>query len=232
MPEQALIIEDDKDIAALITSSLRDLGYEVSHAADGLTGLDLATRNHFSLIILDLMLPGMHGKDVCRRIRKVDEEVVIVVVSMLSSEIDTVLLLELGADDYMTKPFRENEFKARIRTILRRSQRAKTEDLPQVMVSQDLEINFEKRTVTRCGKLIELTAREFDILSVMASAPGRPFTRDELIAEIYGQEVHGYDHSVTAHINRLRQKIEPQPDEPIYILTVRGFGYRFAEPKS
>lgn len=231
MVKKALVIEDDDDVALLLRAPLEELGYEVMRAADGNTGLEMALSGAYVLIILDLMLPGLHGMDVCREIRRKNEEVPIIVVSMASSEVDTVLLLELGADDYLTKPFREGELKARIRTILRRSARAKATDLPSVLIYDELEIDFTKRIVTLKGLPVELTPREFDLLAALASRPGYPFSRDQLNEAVYGQEVSGYDHSVTAHINRLRHKIEPDPDSPKYILTVRGVGYRFAEKK-
>lgn len=231
MAGKALVIEDDDDVALLIAAPLEDLNYKVMRASDGKTGLEMALSGDYALIILDLMLPELHGMDVCRGIRQEDEDVPIIVVSMASSEVDTVLLLELGADDYLTKPFREGELKARIRTILRRSSRTKSKDTPTTHTHDEFEINFEKRVVTMKGSPVELTPREFDLVAALASRPGFPFSRDDLNEAVYGQEVSGYDHSVTAHINRLRHKIEPDPDSPKYILTVRGVGYRFADKK-
>ncbi|MCB0324084.1 MAG: response regulator transcription factor, partial [Bdellovibrionales bacterium] len=183
-------------------------------------------------IILDIMLPKLGGLEVCRRIRKNNEAVPIVVISCLSDELDKVLLLELGADDYITKPFRLAEVKARIKAVLRRSVRGVPEEpakAPRLHYGE-LEIDFERRWVKKQGVEISLTAREFDILALLAASPGRVFSREDIVEEIYGSSVSGYEASVPNHINRIRKKLGDNLDTPEYIRTVRSIGYAFIEP--
>lgn len=228
MSKKALIIEDNDELIEVLSEPLRQLNFTIiDRAADGLNGVSMATEDDYTLIILDILLPELDGIEVCKRIREKNQNVPILVLSALADEVNVALLLELGADDYIVKPFRELEFKARIKTILRR--RSLQDGEQEIIVFGDLKIDLVRRKVERGGEAIDLTAREFALLALLASNPGKPFTRDDLNRELYGHPVSGYEHSVTSHVNRIRTKLEPEAGEPKYILTVRGVGYCFAE---
>ncbi len=232
MSRSILIIEDDKDIAQLVELHLRDAGYEVSLAYDGSTGLRQALSKHYDLIILDLMLPGVDGLEICRSVRAASAYTLILMLTAKSAELDRVLGLEIGADDYMTKPFSIRELLSRVKALFRRLEALKSKppwESRQVVRTDDLEINVEKRNVTRNGKSISLTAKEFDLLLQFARNPGRVYTRTELLNLVWGYGYEGYEHTVNSHISRLRAKIEENPARPRYILSVRGVGYRFAD---
>ena len=232
MPKRILIIEDNADLARLLALNLRDLSYEVEIAGDGSGGLAKAERTAYDLIILDLMLPGLDGLEVCRRIREKTPYVPILMLTSRSSETDRVVGLEMGADDYVTKPFSIVELLARIKALFRRVERLRQDRAPAVsdrIESGDLVIDPERRTVTLRGNPITLTAKEFDLLLYFAASPGRVFTRSQLLDAVWGYGHDGYEHTVNSHINRLRAKIEENPARPHYILTVWGVGYKFAE---
>ncbi|RMH81649.1 MAG: DNA-binding response regulator [Calditrichaeota bacterium] len=236
MEMKVLLVEDDLDIADLIKLHLRDAGYIPDHAADGETGLEKALNNDYALVILDLMLPKMDGLEVCKRIREKKKTLPILMLTSKSEEFDKVLGLELGADDYLTKPFSLRELMARIKAIIRRMDAVKEEvstgeGEKKEYAYGDLVINLEKRKVWVGKKEVELTAKEFDLLALFAAHPGRAYTRQELLDIVWGYQFEGYDHTVNSHINRLRSKIEKDPSQPRYIQTVWGVGYRFVEPE-
>jgi len=232
MEKKVLIIEDDPEIANLVEIHLRDMGLTSDHENNGVDGLNKALKNEYALVILDLMLPRLDGFEVCKRIREEKKSLPVLMLTSKSEELDKVLGLELGADDYLTKPFSLRELMARVKAILRRVDAVKQEvsgDEPREVVFGDLIINMEKRKVTLAGGMIELTAKEFDLLALFTSHPGRAYSRQELLDIVWGYQFDGYDHTVNSHINRLRSKIEENPSDPKYIKTVWGVGYRFVE---
>jgi len=233
MRRRILVIEDDKDIAHLVNLHLRDVGHEVAVSHDGIAGLDLALSKQFDLIILDLLLPGIDGIEVCRRVRAASASIPILMLTSRSSELDRVLGLEIGADDYLTKPFNIRELLARVKALFRREEAIRLESSPStqnVVTAGDLVIDVEKRKVIHNGESVSLTAKEFDLLLQFAKHPGRVYTRMELLSLVWGYGYEGYEHTVNSHINRLRAKIEVNPAQPRYILSVRGVGYKFSEP--
>ncbi len=229
-----LVIEDDPDIADLLGIHLSDLGYALDRAVDGKTGLDKALHGDYALVILDLMLPELDGLEVCKRIRSQDRYLPILMLTAKAEELDKVLGLELGADDYLTKPFSIRELIARVKALFRRieiDQENLQRDAMQPLRYGDLTVEPEKRKVTLRDQTIELTAKEFDLLMLFAQHPGRAYSRQELLDLVWGYQYAGYSHTVNTHINRLRNKIEDDPSAPRYIKTVWGMGYRFAEPE-
>lgn len=232
MPRRILIVEDDKDIAHLVELHLKDAGYEVSVAHHGKAGLDQALSKPYNLIILDLMLPGVDGLEICRRVRAASVYTPVVVLTSRASELDRVLGLEIGADDYLTKPFSLPELLARVKALFRRVEALKSEvsqKWQRLIQAGDVIIEVEKRNVTLEGNPIPLTAKEFDLLLHFANHPGRVYTRMELLKQVWGYGYEGYEHTVNSHINRLRAKIEKDPAKPRYILTVWGIGYKFSD---
>jgi DNA-binding response OmpR family regulator len=229
-----LIVEDDPKIVELLSLHLKDVGLSVEAVSSGHRGLKRALETEHRLIILDLMLPGLDGLEVCKKIRAGQKHTPILILTARAEELDKVLGLELGADDYMTKPFSIRELLARVKAILRRSDEFVEEGRGQAKDLQrygDLEINLSKRTVSIGGEAIELTTKEFDLLVLFASNPGRAFNRQQLLDAVWGYQFEGYHHTVNSHINRLRSKIERDPSDPFYIKTVWGYGYRFVEPE-
>lgn len=229
-----LIVEDDPDLAKLLQIHLSDLGYQIEIAGDGRLGLQRALEGDFSLIILDIMIPFIDGFEVCKRIRAENRSLPILMLTSKAEELDKVLGLELGADDYMTKPFSVRELLARVKAIFRRIEVVKTEkqgDDLKLLEYGDLVVNLEKRKVLLREQMLELTAKEFDLLVLFAENPGRAYSRQELLDLVWGYQYSGYSHTVNSHINRLRNKIEIDPAAPRYIKTVWGHGYRFAEPE-
>jgi DNA-binding response OmpR family regulator len=227
-----LVIEDDRDLAELVRIHFEDMGVAVDVAHHGRDGRDLALEGRHDLIVLDLSLPGLDGLDVCRELRAKKADTPILMLTARSSESDRVLGLELGADDYLTKPFSIRELVARARAIWRRLERfeAPKGASGDTVVVADIAIEPDKRKVTVRGEAIELTPREFDLLLHFARHPGRVYTRAELLDRVWGYQHGGYEHTVNSHINRLRAKIEADPEQPRHILTVWGVGYKFAEP--
>ncbi len=229
-----LIVEDDPDLAKLLQIHLSDLGYEIEVAINGKIGLMRALEGDFSLVILDIMIPVLDGFEVCKRIRAENRSLPILMLTSKAEELDKVLGLELGADDYMTKPFSVRELLARVKAIFRRIEVVKTEkrmDDRKLLEYGDLEVNLEKRKVLLRKQVLELTAKEFDLLVLFAENPGRAYSRQELLDLVWGYQYSGYSHTVNSHINRLPNKIEIDPAAPRYIKTVWGHGYRFAEPE-
>ncbi|RMD61568.1 MAG: DNA-binding response regulator [Alphaproteobacteria bacterium] len=229
MAHDILIIEDSADIAELVSLHLEDLGCRVRVAGDGARGLALARSGRYDLIILDLMLPGVEGLDICRHIRREADYTPILMLTAKSAEIDRVLGLEMGADDYLTKPFSIHELLARVKAILRRAEAFARNGArgARRLVAGDMVIDVDKRSVAVAGRTIDLTAKEFDLLVQFAAHPGRVYTRQQLLDLVWGQSHVGYEHTVNSHINRLRGKIEHDPAAPRYVLTVWGVGYKF-----
>ncbi len=228
--KKVLVIEDDKSISDLLEIHLKDLNCEVVTIMDGSEGLKTATSDQFDLIVLDLMLPKVNGLDICKEVRKKDIYTPILMLTSKSEEMDKVLGLEVGADDYLTKPFSIREFIARVKAILRRVEAIQKEIGSDSDISvSDLSIEASKRKVTLKGERIELTPKEFDLLHLLASHPGKTYTREQLLNILWGYQYNGYEHTVNSHINRLRSKIEPDISTPKYILTSWGVGYRFNE---
>ena len=232
-PDTVLIIEDDKDIADVVAMNLRDLGLQTDRAVDGRAGLQKALEAEYSLVILDLMLPKMDGLTVCTRIREKNPFTPILMLTAKSEELDRVLGLEIGADEYVTKPFSVRELVARVKALLRRVQAdreavAGRGDKRRIEVG-DLVMDFDKRKVTLAERTVDLTVKEFDLLALFARNPGRTYSRTDLLNLVWGYQFEGYEHTVNSHINRLRSKIERDPGRPRYLRTVWGVGYRFAE---
>jgi DNA-binding response OmpR family regulator len=231
MAHKLLIVEDNTDIAKLIQLNVADINCEADIAEDGHRALQMFEENNYELIILDLMLPGIDGLEVCRQLRSTAAYVPILMLTSKSSELDRVVGLELGADDYITKPFSILELLARIKSQFRRIEAVKltNSDKPLHIQAGDLFIDINKRKVLNKGKEISLTAKEFDLLLHFSKNPGRVFSRMQLLEQVWGYQYEGYEHTVNSHINRLRRKIEADLDNPRYIQTVWGVGYRFSE---
>lgn len=230
MDQKILIIEDDNDMAALLERHLVEANFIVQRASDGLAGLQEALAAEFDLIVVDLQLPKLTGFDVCKELRNKKPTLPIIILTSRSDEVDKVLGLEMGADDYITKPFGARELTARIRSVLRRSQVAPGAKLqPEVLQFGELVIDGAKRVVTRAGEPVVLTSTEFDLLLFLANHPGRPFTRDQLMEQVWGYQSSMFEATVTTHLSRLRSKIEADPANPLLIQTVRGVGYKFAD---
>ena len=225
----ALIIEDDSDIAGLVEINLKDLGFDTFRAADGVAGLTLAKEINPSLIILDLMLPRMDGLTVCQEVRKHDPRIPILMLTAKVDEIDRIIGLEMGADDYITKPFSVRELMARVKAVFRRISVDKEQEQTEHLDYGDLVIDTTRRWVTLGQERVELTAIEYDLLLLLAAHPGRAYSRQELLDKVWGYQYEGYSHTVNTHINRLRAKIESDPGAPRYLKTVWGVGYRFAD---
>jgi two-component system, OmpR family, alkaline phosphatase synthesis response regulator PhoP len=227
--EKILIVEDDANIAELVALHLTDAGCKITIEKDGLAGHDRALRETFDLIILDINLPKMTGLDICKAVRKHRKYVPIMMMTAKSEENDIVTGLEVGADDYIAKPFSVKELVARVKAVLRRTQAMNT-DLARsgkVLQYEGLTIDTENRTVILRGERADLTPKEYDLLYALAKKPGRSFSRQQLLDAVWGYEFEGLEHTVNSHINRLRIKIELDIQNPTYILTTWGVGYRF-----
>jgi DNA-binding response OmpR family regulator len=232
MTRKILVVEDNQDLARLLELHLGDLTYAVDLAFDGDAAWAQIKSNNYDLIILDLMLPGIDGLEICRRIRSEPSYTPILMLTSKSAELDRVLGLEMGADDYVTKPFSIRELMARVKAIFRRIDGLKSDQASgkrTAIRAGDMQIDPEKRAVRLKNKTIDLTAKEFDLLLHFAQNPGKVFTRSRLLDEVWGYGHDGYEHTVNSHINRLRAKIEKNPAQPVYIITVWGVGYKFAE---
>ncbi|CAI8925734.1 response regulator transcription factor [Pseudomonas sp. Irchel 3H3] len=229
-PKRVLVVEDDSHIADLICLHLRDEHFEVVHSADGNQGLHLLEQGNWDALVLDLMLPGVDGLEICRRARAMARYTPIIITSARSSEMHRILGLELGADDYLAKPFSMLELVARVKALLRRvDAMARNLKMDAGSLSSDgLFIDPITREVTLHGKRLDLTPREFDLLYFFARQPGKVFSRMDLLNAVWGYSHEGYEHTVNTHINRLRAKIEADPAQPVRILTVWGRGYKFA----
>ncbi len=232
MSRKILVVEDNKDLARLLELHLRDLSYEVDLAFDGDAGWSQITSQTYDLIILDIMLPGIDGLEICRRLRSRSSYTPILMLTSKSTELDRVLGLEIGADDYVTKPFSIRELMARVKAIFRRVDELQSDsrqDRQSLIRTAGLVIDAQRRSVSLNDRAVDLTAKEFDLLLHFARHAGKVFTRAQLLDEVWGYGHEGYEHTVNSHINRLRSKIEENPAQPRYILTVWGVGYKFAE---
>jgi DNA-binding response OmpR family regulator len=225
-----LLVEDDQQITTLLNLHLNSPPHSLTSCGRGQDALKKIENNAFDLIILDIMLPDISGLSICRKLRDQNNQTPIIVLTSRSDETDKVLALEMGADNYITKPFGVLELIARIKALLRRTSPAETDKIEIPVIEYKLlHIDKVKRKVLFNGERLDLTLKEFDLLFLLASNPGKPFSRNELLEIVWGFAFQGYEHTVTAHINRLRIKIEPDPNTPIYILTSWGIGYRFTE---
>jgi len=233
MHERILIVEDQEDINALIALNLEVLNYQVSCALNGTDGLQQAQDGEFDLIILDVMLPGIDGLQICKILRANNIFTPILMLTARKSEADRVVGLEVGADDYLTKPFSVLELQARVKALLRRmefnKQQQTEEGSADDITVKQLQIHKTKRVVSLAGQPINLTAKEFDLLLYLVSFPGQVFSREQLLNAVWGYRHSGYEHTVNSHINRLRAKIEQDPANPQFVLTVWGVGYKFSE---
>jgi DNA-binding response OmpR family regulator len=225
--ETILVVDDEPKIVKTVRAYLEGAGYRVVTAGDGQMALTVSRHEKPALVILDLGLPGLDGLDVARALRR-ESAVPIIMLTARVDETDKLVGLELGADDYVTKPFSPRELVARVRAVLRRTGGEREQALPAI-VSGDVIIDQERRQVTVGGRPVELTPTEFDLLAVLARHPGRVFTRMELLDRVQGYAFDGYERTVDAHVKNLRQKIEPDPKKPRYLITVYGVGYRFSE---
>lgn len=226
-----LVIEDDPDIAELLALHLRDHYEHVQICDNGLLGLELVRNESWDLVLLDIRLPGMDGLEVCRQIRANENYVPIIMLTSKTSELDHVLGLEMGADDYVFKPFGVVALMSRVKAMLRRDSILKSRAEPPTdrLGYGDLQVQLSKRKVSIGDKSIQLTAKEFDLLCHFMKHPGEVFSRAELLDKIWGYGHEGYEHTVNSHINRLRLKIEENPASPNYIMTVWGVGYKLGE---
>jgi DNA-binding response OmpR family regulator len=223
--DHVLIVDDEEIVRDVLTRYFEKEGFRVDVAADGEAALDLAARSRPDIVILDLMLPKLDGLEVFRRIREAGDLPIVMLIAK-SEEVDRLVGLELGADDYVTKPSSPREVVARSRAVLRRGERSAAIDGAVLSVGR-LEIDRDRREVKRDGDVVPLTRKEFDLLDVLASHPGRTFTRIDLLDRIWDSAWAGDSSTVTVHVRRLRTKVEDEPSEPRHILTVRGVGYRF-----
>ncbi|WP_284617211.1 response regulator transcription factor [Aquabacterium humicola] len=234
--KRILVIEDNDEIGELVQMHLATLGCRVKRVADGVTGLHEAQHGGHDLVVLDLMLPGLDGLEICRRLRGAQCRVAILMLSAKSAELERVLGLELGADDYLGKPFSVLELLARAKALLRRvatpaAPAAAAAPAARAIEVGPLRIDVDRRDVRIDGQRIDLTAKEFDLLTCFARSPGRVMTRMQLLQQVWGYSHSGYEHTVNTHINRLRAKIERDPNRPEIIETVWGVGYRCHDPR-
>ena len=236
-PKRILVAEDQTDIRDLLVLNLRAAGYAVSETRDGLSALALQTEAPCDVLVLDLMMPGLDGLDLCKTLRARGDTTPILMLTAKSTELDRVLGLELGADDYLTKPFSLAELMARVKVLLRRAEQlraalaaqAAPSDTGAALINGELEIQPIKRQAKVRGRALDFTALEFDLLMHFAQHPGHVYSRSQLLSAVWGYSHDGYEHTVTTHINRLRAKLEDDPLKPEFILTVRGAGYKMRE---
>lgn len=231
--KRILLIEDDKELTELLRFCLHDEGYEVESEYAGDIGFRRAIEERFDLLILDISLPGKNGFDICREIRRQELCLPIMMLTARSEEVDRILGLEFGADDFISKPFSVRELTARIKALFRRIRLSAKilmqEDAVNLIDRGRLKIDCRKRKVFIGNQVVNLTPTEYRLLKTLASHPGRNYTKEKLLQIVWGHEFHGFKHTVSSHINRLRSKIEKDPHEPNYILTSWGMGYNFNE---
>ncbi|MEN9348680.1 MAG: hypothetical protein RLZZ77_2191 [Bacteroidota bacterium] len=233
MSKKVIVVEDDLPIAELLQLHISDLGLQTVHFADGQKALEYLTVHPFDLLILDVNLPGRNGFEICHELRSLDIQSPILMLTAKTDESDKVNGLELGADDYLTKPFGMREFIARIKALLRRGEALSGKaDKRALLQFKDLVIDRNKLEVTLRNKRIDLTPKEFELLCKLASQPGVSFDRKQLLQMVWGSEFEGFEHTVNSHINRLRAKIEDDANSPVYVLTTWGVGYRFNDQLS
>jgi DNA-binding response OmpR family regulator len=227
MGARVLVVDDDSTVAEVVVAYLRDADFEVHHAADGKTALELFDATPPDLVVLDLMLPGIDGLEVCRRMRAV-RETPIIMLTALGAESDRVVGLERGADDYVTKPFSPRELVLRVQSVLRRSSSGSAADVPAgtKLTDGDLTVDLPARRVTKAGQELGLTGREYDLLVFFLRNSGIAFSREQLLEQVWGW-TFGDQSTVTVHVRRLREKVEPDPGHPSRLLTVWGVGYRW-----
>lgn len=227
---KVIIIEDEQDIAELIQIHLEGMDCSTLHFRDGLVGYKYALEHSFDALILDVNLPSMSGNEICKQLRAAGIKSPILMLTARSEEADKILGLEIGADDYLTKPFSVRELAARVKALLRRVMidTNRNDQLRTIQV-KDLEINPKIRKVTLRGTRIDLTPKEFELLYLLASNPGVTYDRSDLLNQVWGYDFEGYEHTVNSHINRLRAKVEQNPARPDYVLTTWGVGYRFTD---
>jgi DNA-binding response OmpR family regulator len=224
-----LLVDDEQAIQTLLTYPLRKDGYEVVAAHDGREALDRFGESKFDLVVLDIMMPKLDGIEVCRRLRA-RSQVPIIMLTAKDDEIDKVLGLEMGADDYITKPFSVREFRSRVRAALRRAEMRPGEPVAREPIrAGELEIDFDRRVVRVRGASVRLTYVEFEILASLASAPGRVMSREQLLERVWGDSAYRDPRTIDVHIRHLREKVEADPGSPEYLFTVRGVGYRFRD---
>lgn len=226
---RVLVVEDDPAVRLSLRLMCQREGFAVAEAASGLRALMLFDEARPDLVLLDLMLPGMNGLEVCREIRRQDPAQPVIILTARGDEADKVAGLELGADDYVTKPFSPRELLARMRAVLRRVSREMAARASTLEID-GLRLDLAARTVSRDGEAISLTRTEFDLLATLVQQPGRTFSRDELVARVWGYDGEGDTRLLDSHIGHLRAKVEPDPSRPRYVLTVRGVGYRLRAP--
>ncbi len=228
MSGRVLVVEDDATVAEVVRTYLAHAGFRIEHAADGVTALHLAQRTMPDLVVLDLMLPGLSGLEVCTRLRQARPDIPVIMLTALGEESDRLLGLETGADDYLVKPFSPRELVLRVQSVLRRSTGVATGGryAERRLVSGDLEIDLAARAVQRGGAELSVTSREFDLLVHLMSHPNQAFTRERLMNEVWGWD-YGDTSTVTVHVRRLREKVEPDPASPRRLVTVWGVGYRW-----
>jgi DNA-binding response OmpR family regulator len=223
-----LLVDDEPAVQTLLTYPLEKDGYDVVSALDGREALERFAEQRFDLVVLDIMLPKLDGIEVCRRLRT-RSQVPIIMLTAKDDEVDKVLGLEMGADDYITKPFSVREFRSRVRAALRRAEMGGGKPTAEPITSGELEMDLERRTVRMRGTNVKLTYVEFEVLAAMASAPGRVFTREALLGRIWGDSKYRDPRTIDVHIRHLREKLERDPRRPEYLFTVRGVGYRFRD---
>lgn len=229
MKDVILIVEDENNIRANIAAFLEAEDFDTVQAKDGEEAVALFVEKKPDLVILDLMLPKMDGLEVCKRIRR-DSDIPIIMVTARDEEIDKLLGLELGADDYITKPFSLRELKARIKAVLRRTKSGQEKAVTdEVLTFGTLEVDLDRREVKQEGKIVDLTPSEYAILITLCQNIGRPFSRLQLLNATLGESYAGYERAIDTHVSNLRKKIEPNPQKPVYILTVYGLGYKFGD---
>ncbi|EXJ24461.1 Alkaline phosphatase synthesis transcriptional regulatory protein PhoP [Alkalibacterium sp. AK22] len=234
--KKVLIVEDELSILKLLQYNLEKEGYEVTTAADGTEGFEQAKKQHFDIILLDIMLPGMDGMDICRELRREKVDSPIIMLTAKDSEIDKIVGLEIGADDYMTKPFSPREVIARMKAIFRRVEKKSgtdnaLEEVSSDIVIKDIVISPGNYTVTVKGKNQEVTPKEFELLLYLAQHKGRILNREQLLQAVWDFDFTGETRIVDMHISHLREKIEENPKKPVYLKTARGFGYKLEEPQ-
>jgi DNA-binding response OmpR family regulator len=232
MTEQSariLLVDDEQSVQTLLTYPLRKEGYDVVSAEDGREALDRFAEQQFDLVVLDVMMPRLDGIEVCRRLRS-RSQVPIIMLTARDDEVDKVIGLEMGADDYITKPFSVREFRSRVRAVLRRSEMIGAKSASEAPIaSGDLEIDFERRAVSVRGEPVRLTYVEFEILAALARSPGKVMSRESLLEQVWGDSAYRDPRTIDVHIRHLREKLESDARQPEYLFTVRGVGYRFRE---
>ena len=229
--KKILVVDDEKDIVELISYNLEQEGFAVIKAYDGQMAWERVKTAKPDLVVLDLMIPGIHGLEVCKLIRRdaTTQNLPIIMLTAKSDQVDKILGLELGADDYITKPFNVREIIARIRAVLRRYEGRQQKELSETFAFHGLSVNFGSCTVAVDGKKVDLSSREFKLLKFFTEHPGRVYSRDQLLDYVWGDEAFVEPRTVDVHISRLRASIEKDKEKPQYILTVRGLGYKFAD---